>query len=101
MVELPAATEGVDIAKLLALLGARDVTSVLAEGGATLLGSLFDAGLVDKVVAFIAPLIVGGAEARSAVGGAGADSVAAALRLDRVRYEQTGDDMMVVGYLPR
>ncbi len=101
VIELPAATEGVDVAKLLVLLGEQEVTSVLAEGGGTLLGYLFDAGLVDKVVAFVAPVIIGGLEAPSAIEGAGAESIAAALRLERVRYEQAGDDMMIVGYPAR
>ncbi len=83
---------------LLRLLGARDITSLLVEGGAELLGALFDQRLVDKVVAFIAPLVIGGGLALSAVGGRGASKVADALQLRGVRYEQVGRDMMVIGY---
>ena len=54
--------------------------------------------LVDKVVAFIAPAIIGGARAPSAVGGMGAERVAEALRLERVRVERLGEDLMVTGY---
>jgi diaminohydroxyphosphoribosylaminopyrimidine deaminase/5-amino-6-(5-phosphoribosylamino)uracil reductase len=64
-----------------------------------LLGSLFDRGLVDKVVAFIAPVIIGGAEAKTAVAGQGATKIADALRLQQVRMERLGDDMMVIGYV--
>ena len=54
-------TDGaVDLAEAMAHLGGRGATSVLVEGGPTLLGALFDAGLVDKVVAFVAPVVLGG-----------------------------------------
>ena len=83
---------------LLELLGGQDITSVLVEGGADLLGSLFDAGLADKVCAFVAPMVIGGDEARGPVGGRGVGGLEDALRLERVRYEQIGGDMMVTGY---
>ena len=79
-------------------LGRRDVTSVLVEGGGTLLGSLFDRGLVDKVVAFVAPVIVGGLAAPSPVAGAGVERLAQARRLDRTSIVQLGPDVAVVGY---
>ena len=61
-------------------------------------GALFDAGLVDKVYAFIAPLIVGGVEAASPVEGSGVARMADAWRLERVQVQQVGDDWLVVGY---
>jgi diaminohydroxyphosphoribosylaminopyrimidine deaminase/5-amino-6-(5-phosphoribosylamino)uracil reductase len=88
----------VDIEQLLKVLGKRGITSVLVEGGGLLLGSLFDLGLVDKVMVFIAPIIVGGKEAITAVAGKGVSSMAEALRLSRVRVDQLGDDIMVCGY---
>ena len=91
----------VDLAEAMAHLGGRGTTSVLVEGGPTLLGALFDAGLVDKVVAFVAPVVLGGAAAPGPVGGAGIAAIADALRLERVRYEQAGNDMMVTGYVAR
>ena len=58
---LPADASGrVDLRALLRLLGERGVLSLLVEGGGVLHGSLFAAGLVDKVHAIIAPKIVGG-----------------------------------------
>ena len=77
----------VDLAEAMAHLGGRGATSVLVEGGPTLLGALFDAGLVDKVVAFVAPVVLGAAAAAPGpVGGAGISAIADALRLERVRY---------------
>ncbi len=95
---LPAGADGrVDLTALLAALGRRNVMSVLVEGGATLLGALFDAGLVDKVHAVIAPLIIGGA-APAAVAGRGAERMADARRLADVTVERLGDDVLITGY---
>ncbi|MDH5696669.1 MAG: dihydrofolate reductase family protein, partial [Dehalococcoidia bacterium] len=89
----------VDLEGLLRALGERQITSVLVEGGGILFGSLFDRGLVDKVVAFIAPIIIGGGEAKTAVAGKGVDKVADSFRLERVRVKKLGDDLMVSGYV--
>lgn len=98
VVQFPTKGGPVDLKALLAFLGQREITSVLVEGGGTLLGSFFDQGLVDKVVAFLAPLIIGGARATPAVGGQGSGILAEALRLEDVRFERLGEDLMVVGY---
>ena len=98
VLDAPGADGRVDLPALLELLGQREVTSVLAEGGATLLGALLDGGLVDKVCAFVAPVLVGGAEAPSPMAGRGAGAIADALRLERVRAANLDGDMMVIGY---
>jgi diaminohydroxyphosphoribosylaminopyrimidine deaminase/5-amino-6-(5-phosphoribosylamino)uracil reductase len=99
VVEMPSWKSMVDLNELLGELGKMDITSVLVEGGSTLLGSLFDGCLIDKVVAFIAPVIVGGEEAKSAVGGQGAHKIGQALQLSRIKVERCGKDVMVAGYL--
>lgn len=88
----------VDLPGLLAGLGERDVMSLLVEGGAALHGSLFAGGLVDKVVAFVAPVVIGGDSVPGPVGGAGAERMADALRLRDVTYAELDGDVMVVGY---
>lgn len=88
----------VDLRALLAALGQMEITSVLAEGGSAVLGSLFAADLVDKVYAFVAPLVVGGQAAPSPVGGAGAQRLVEARGLRVVRLDRVGDDLLVVGY---
>lgn len=99
VLELPSSEKGmVDLRKLLEALGKREITSIMVEGGGILLGSLFDWGLVDKVIAFIAPLIIGGKEAKTAVAGVGVDKLADAYRLERVRTEAVGDDLVITGY---
>ncbi len=100
VLEMPGKDSHIDMAALLEVLGKRQLTSILAEGGGVLLGSLFDAGLVDKAVVFLAPMIIGGAEARPAVAGTGAERVASAVRLERVNVDRFGEDLMVTGYVP-
>jgi diaminohydroxyphosphoribosylaminopyrimidine deaminase/5-amino-6-(5-phosphoribosylamino)uracil reductase len=99
VLEVPATTEGrVDPYSLLRTLGEGGIVSVLVEGGGTLLGSLFDSGLVDKAVGFVAPAIIGGSSAPSPVGGEGPALMSQITRLARTRVETVGDDIMVVGY---
>ena len=98
VLELAAGDGSVNLRALMAALSQRQATAVLVEGGGQLLGSVLGQGLADKVVVFLAPVIIGGAEAVPAVGGAGSDTVAKALRLRGVTVEQVGEDLMVVGY---
>ena len=99
LLELPSQEGLVDLKELLKALGEQEITSVLVEGGEILLGSLFDSGLVDKVIAFIAPIIIGGQAAKTAVGGKGVDKVSDVLKLERVRTERFGKDLVVSGYV--
>lgn len=99
LLELPDDDKQVDLHALMKALGKRQVTSVLVEGGGILLGSLFDLGLVDKVVAFVAPIVIGGAQARTPVAGLGIERLADSVRLERVTVEKFGDDIMVSGYV--
>ena len=96
--------QGVEIAKqrdlcaVLRELGSRSLQSVLVEGGSTIAGEFLDAGLVNKITFFIAPKIIGGTDAPSAVGGQGVDAMAEALELERVTVTQRGKDIEVTGY---
>ena len=102
VLELPSREALVDLEALLVELGKREITSVVVEGGGTLLGSffqLYEKYLVDKVIAFIAPVIIGGRDAKLAVGGKGAERITDALHLNRVKVERFGDDMMICGYI--
>jgi diaminohydroxyphosphoribosylaminopyrimidine deaminase/5-amino-6-(5-phosphoribosylamino)uracil reductase len=94
----PLAGDHLDLRALLEELGRRDIVTLLVEGGGVILGAFFDAGLVDKVHAVIAPLIVGAADAPTAVAGEGAYRMADALRLSEVTVERLGDDLLVTAY---
>jgi len=94
----PAVDGRVDLLALLRELAGRDVLSLLVEGGGVILGGFFDRGLVDKVHAVIAPLIIGAEDAPAAVAGQGAYRMADALRLRDITIERLGDDILVTGY---
>jgi diaminohydroxyphosphoribosylaminopyrimidine deaminase / 5-amino-6-(5-phosphoribosylamino)uracil reductase len=73
--------------------------SVLWECGGTLAASAIADGTIQKVLAFIAPKIVGGIAAPSPVGDLGIRSMSEALVLERVSYQQIGVDILVQGYI--
>lgn len=101
IIELSAKRGLVSLDELLLALGQREITSVLVEGGATLLGTLCDENLIDKVIVFIAPIIIGGEKARTAIGGKGVDKVVNSLKLERVRIKRFDNDLMITGYFRR
>jgi len=95
---LPTDNGRVDLEALLTALGRREITSLLVEGGGTVLGSFFARGLVNQVLAFVAPIIIGGRDAPTPVGGAGAARIAEAWRLERVEVQRLGPDVLIGGY---
>jgi diaminohydroxyphosphoribosylaminopyrimidine deaminase/5-amino-6-(5-phosphoribosylamino)uracil reductase len=86
-----------DVLTLLDELGRRHMTNVLVEGGAEMLGSFFDADVVDEVHVFIAPRIAGGRDGRTAIAGVGVDRMATAMRLDERQVEVIDGDFYFHG----
>lgn len=79
---------------------ARDgISNILVEGGGTIIGSLFDEGLVDKALFFISPKIIGGKDAISSVMGQGITRIDRAIRLKEIRMKRLKDDFLVEGYI--
>jgi len=91
-------SEDRDIVALLEELGRRSISSVLVEGGSNVAGFFVDAGLINKATFFIAPKIVGGSKAPTAVGGEGVERMKDALKLEGVEVIRLGDDIEVTGY---
>ena len=89
---------GGDLKSILKDLASRALTSVLIEGGAGIAGEFFDAKLVNKVTFFVAPKIVGGTAAPSAIAGTGVEKMADAYELERVEVVQRGKDLEISGY---
>jgi diaminohydroxyphosphoribosylaminopyrimidine deaminase / 5-amino-6-(5-phosphoribosylamino)uracil reductase len=87
-------------AQVMEYLYNRQLSSVLWECGGTLAASAIADGAVQKVLAFIAPKIVGGKVAPSPVGDLGLATMTDALTLERVSWRQLGPDYVVEGYLP-
>jgi diaminohydroxyphosphoribosylaminopyrimidine deaminase/5-amino-6-(5-phosphoribosylamino)uracil reductase len=91
-------SNGRDFLYILNELGTRSIQSVLVEGGATVASKLLETSLVNKVSFFLAPMIIGGREATSAIGGIGVARLADALRLHNVEVLHHGEDIEVTGY---
>jgi diaminohydroxyphosphoribosylaminopyrimidine deaminase/5-amino-6-(5-phosphoribosylamino)uracil reductase len=90
-------TARVDFAAALKTLAQKGIMHVLLEGGSRLLGSAFEHNLIDHVAAFIAPKIVGGAEAPSPIGGAGLAVMQDARRLQNVSTQIIDGDLLIEG----
>ena len=80
-------------------LSRREIQDLLLEGGPTLAGALFDAGEIDAMKLFIAPLVVGAAEARAVLEGEGARRIAEGLRPLATTYEPIGEDLLITSRL--
>ncbi len=98
---LPVAShpEGIDLPLLMHELGAMGITGVLIEGGARVCASALAGGVVDKVMFFYAPKILGGDDGVPMCRGRGPDRMGAALAVRDLAVERIGDDLLVSGYL--
>jgi diaminohydroxyphosphoribosylaminopyrimidine deaminase/5-amino-6-(5-phosphoribosylamino)uracil reductase len=99
VLQIPPDRYGLDMRALMLELGRRDITTVLIEGGGSTLASAFEAGIVDKVMFFVAPKIVGGREAVPAVSGLGVETMAAAIRLRDMKATPVGPDLLIEAYV--
>ena len=94
-VHVPDGEGHVDLVKLMQYLGEQGIDSVLVEGGGTLCDGMLRAGLVSRMVVFVAPKIFGGAAAKSPVEGIGIDEVAEAAMLTLENIEKIGEDVLL------
>ncbi len=90
------ATGGVALPALVAELGKRDVQGMMIEGGPTLAWSAVRDDVIDRVVLYIAPTLIGGAAAPGVVAGDGFSPIDAARRVGTLAVERVGDDLKVV-----
>lgn len=100
VVRVDAVDGRVDVSKALVALGSREpaVLSLLLEGGPTLAAAFAEAGLIDKVMTFIAPRIIGGEAAKTPVEGKGFPLVGESIQLYRLSHEQVGEDVLLTAY---
>ncbi|WP_330388965.1 bifunctional diaminohydroxyphosphoribosylaminopyrimidine deaminase/5-amino-6-(5-phosphoribosylamino)uracil reductase RibD [Tepidibacter thalassicus] len=89
----------VDLNYLMKELGKINIDSVLLEGGSTLNYSALNEGIVDKVIFFIAPKILGGINAKTPVGGQGKEYVKDAFKLYDLKMSRFEEDFMIQGYI--
>jgi diaminohydroxyphosphoribosylaminopyrimidine deaminase/5-amino-6-(5-phosphoribosylamino)uracil reductase len=91
----PGENETARVCSALDQLGAAGVASVLLEGGPHLAGAFLDAGEVDEIRLFLAPLILGGRTARDPLEGEGVEQIADAVRALTLECDRVGDDLLV------
>ncbi len=84
---------------LMEKLGKEEITSVLIEGGSSLNAHALEDGIVDKVLFFIAPKIIGGRESYPAVGGKTYRPLERAYRLRDIKVRKVGEDILIEGYI--
>ena len=85
---------------LMEILGKREITSVLIEGGSEVNASALAAGIVDKVMCFIAPKLIGGQDAPGPIGGVGIRKLTDASHLRRISVTPIAEhDFLIEGYL--
>ena len=89
----------VDLRSLLKMLGSHGVTSLLIEGGAEINASALRSGIVDKVVLFIAPMLMAGTDSLCAIGGTSPLKLSQAVGLRDIVSRPVGPDLMVEGYI--
>ena len=94
VVRCPGVDGRVDPAALLRELFARDARAVLLEGGSDVHAVFLEAGLVDRVAIFVAPLLLGGRTAPSLLGGLGRE-LGRAVRLDNFETRMLGQDLLI------
>ena len=92
---------GVDLTHLMRKLGERQITSVLIEAGGEINASALQTGIVDKIVFFVAPMIIGGNRALGPVGGRDIEKLENALRLKNMKVTPVGEDWMIEATLGR
>lgn len=87
--------DNVDLGELMAALAERGIIYVMIEGGASVITSAFEHGVVDKVALFYAPMLIGGRDAPSLIGGTGVSTLDDAIALTDVKTTRLGDDLLV------
>ncbi len=89
----------IDLTSLIKELGKLAITSIMIEGGSELNASALRSGIVDKVMIFISPKIIGGHDSKGSIGGKSPDRLSAAIVLRDIKSKRSGEDILIEGYL--
>lgn len=95
----PLKNNRVDLSYLMKSLGERKIDSVLLEGGSTLSYTALKEGIVDKIISFIGPKIIGGSSSKTPVGGEGIPYIRDAISLKNIDVFKFKDDVMIEAYI--
>ncbi len=97
----PLDNDQVDLNFLLKALGKEDIDSILLEGGSELNFNMLKNNLVDKVITFVAPKIIGGVSAKTPVGGLGIELMKDSILLENISYKTFDEDICIEGYVKK
>lgn len=98
--EIPPDKEGrVDLREAMKIAGARGITSLMIEGGREVFTSALKAGIVDKLLVFISPKVMG--EGMGGVGDLGVRELSSARRLYNMKSQRMGEDLLITAYVHR
>ena len=100
IIEQPLKKGRIDLASLMMRLGSEGITSLLIEGGGTVSASALRTGIVDKVLFFYAPKILGGDDGVPICRGAGPALMKDSIQLEHIRVQRFARDVMIEGYIP-
>ena len=89
----------VDLKSCLSKLGEMGMTSLLVEGGSHVNGSFLDEGLIDKLILFLSPKVIGDQQAPGIFGGIGVSNLQEAVGLREIKAKKVGEDVFLEGYL--
>jgi diaminohydroxyphosphoribosylaminopyrimidine deaminase/5-amino-6-(5-phosphoribosylamino)uracil reductase len=99
VIKAPRSDRGLDLRTLFMALRREGIGRILLEGGGKIHAAALAAGIVKQVMAFTAPMILGGADAPTPVDGEGLRRIGEALRLQESRITTCGEDVLVEGYV--
>lgn len=99
VIEIEEENKRINLPNLMEELGKMEITSIMIEGGSELNSAALESGIVDKVIFFVAPKIIGGKEGVPAVGGRGFEKLSDSLNIRDVTVDRCGNDIVIEGYL--
>ena len=99
VIEVSEKNNKVNLKELIRKLGEEGIDSVLIEGGGTLNFSALEEKIVDKVIFYIAPKILGGENSKSCIAGIGFSELSHAVNLKEMSYRRIGEDLVIEGYI--
>jgi diaminohydroxyphosphoribosylaminopyrimidine deaminase / 5-amino-6-(5-phosphoribosylamino)uracil reductase len=98
VIRCPVKDNHIDLTALMDIIGQINITSILLEGGAALMGSMLRERLIDKFLIFKAPKLLGGSDGMPMATGKGPLSMNDTLNLDRIKTRMIGPDILISGY---
>ncbi|EKQ53927.1 MULTISPECIES: bifunctional diaminohydroxyphosphoribosylaminopyrimidine deaminase/5-amino-6-(5-phosphoribosylamino)uracil reductase RibD [unclassified Clostridium] len=101
IIEVSRKNNKVDLKELIKKIGHEGIDSILIEGGGTLNFSAFEEDIVDKVIFYIAPIILGGENSKSSIAGKGFSKLSEAVKLINTSYRKIEEDLVLEGYIEK